>query len=327
MPGVLRVGLLGASRAAAVAMIAPAAQRADVEIVAVASRDAGRAQRFAAAHGPMRHAGSYDALIDAPDIDLIYIGTHAPTHAALALRAIAAGKHVLVEKPFATHVADAEAVAAAADARVFVAEAMHSLHHEAWRRLLALVAAGTIGAVRRIEAVFEEMTPDVPGEHRWQAEHGGGAMLDIGVYLVAFARAVAAAEPVDVAARVVRERRGVDAASEATLTFSSGASATLHCALDVEPTNSLLRVVGDDGEIVLDHLIVMHRGYRMVVTGRDGRREYCGGGTTGYAAQLATVTATVLHDAPFSLPPHDFVGNVRTLSRIREQFAATRRDR
>lgn len=108
--GSLRIGLIGASRVATYAIIAPARSVAGVEVVAVAAGDQDRASAYAGEHGIARVHASYQELLHDPAIDLVYIGTPPSTHAELALRAITAGKPVLVEKPFAMTTVEAQVV-------------------------------------------------------------------------------------------------------------------------------------------------------------------------------------------------------------------------
>src|SRR5579884_1040127 len=122
----LRIGILGAARIAPVALVRPARQIAEVEVAAIAARDPARAERFARRHGIARTHGSYAELIADPGIDAIYNPLPNGLHAFWSLRAIAAGKHVLCEKPFTANADEAQAVAdAAKGAGVVVMEAFH----------------------------------------------------------------------------------------------------------------------------------------------------------------------------------------------------------
>ena len=107
----IRIGILGAARIAGRALIEPASEREDVVVAAVAARDLDRAEEFAATHGIATVLDSYDEVVDSPDLDAIYIPLPAAHHAHWSVRALQAGKHVLVEKPFAANAVEARQVA------------------------------------------------------------------------------------------------------------------------------------------------------------------------------------------------------------------------
>jgi len=160
----------------------------DAELVAVGSRSLERAEEFAGRHGIGHPYGSYDELF-ASDVDAIYLATPHAQHTALALAAIEAGKAVLVEKAFATSVADTEAIISAARARgVFVMEAMWTRFLPAIVHLRELVASGELGDIRAVYGdllAFREFDPD---DRLFNPTMGGGAVLDLGVYVVSFAQ-------------------------------------------------------------------------------------------------------------------------------------------
>src|SRR5580692_7831774 len=151
----LRIGVLGAARVATYALMEPSRRSARVRVVAVAARDPERARRFAHDHGAGRVEPDYDALVRAADVDAVYVALPASLHGEWTLRALAAGKHVLCEKPFAMNAGEAERMVSAAGAagRVLV-EAFHWRFHPLADRLAAILAGGEIGAIRAIDAGF-----------------------------------------------------------------------------------------------------------------------------------------------------------------------------
>jgi predicted dehydrogenase len=178
----VRLGVLGAARILHDAVVAPAAQVPEVEVVAVAARDRERAAAMAEREGIARVLPDYDAVLADPDVDAVYVPTPAALHGVWMRRAIAAGKHVLCEKPFTANAAEAEEVAALADGSGLVGmEAFHSQHHPLWARLRALLADGAVGQVREAEADFCVDIAD-RSDIRWQESMGGGALMDLGVY-------------------------------------------------------------------------------------------------------------------------------------------------
>ena len=224
------------------------ARVADAQLVAVGSRTQGRAEVFAAEHGAGRAHGSLEALVADPDVDIVYIASPHSEHCRDALQVVAAGKHVLVEKPFGLCAAEAQAVFdAAAEAGVFVLEALWSRFLPAHVRLRELVAEGTIGEVRVIDASFGFPFPDRP-EHRLLApELGGGALLDLGIYPVNTAMQLLG-PPDDVTATAVFGPTGVDVNTAVTLRFPGGAVATARCSLTaLDPCTA--RIIGTEGFI------------------------------------------------------------------------------
>ena len=153
----LRIGLLGAASIAPNAVIRPARHVPGVAVTAVAARDPARAQRYAARHGIPVVRGSYAALLDDPEVDAVYIGLPNGLHAEWTLRAMAAGKHVLCEKPFTSNAAQAAEVAEVAGAAgtggPLVMEAMHYAYHPLAARLREIVA-GELAPVREIEVTL-----------------------------------------------------------------------------------------------------------------------------------------------------------------------------
>ncbi len=232
--------------------------------VAVASRDLGRAEEFAARHGIERAHGSYRAIIEDPDVDVLYLATPHPMHHAAALAAIDAGKALLVEKSFTATVAGAvEVIERARAAGVFVMEAMWTRFQPAVVALRELVADGAIGDIRSVQADLGILRAWDPSDRLFAMELGGGAVLDLGVYPISFAQMVLG-DPVRVTAGGSTFPTGADAEAAVLLEFGEGRTATLSCSLRGELPGSA-RVFGTAGWIdVLPRFhhpetIVLHR--------------------------------------------------------------------
>jgi len=311
----LRIGLIGASRVATYAVIAPARDEPRAEVAAVAARDPRRAEAYAAEHGVPRAHASYEALIADPGIDVVYVATPPRFHREAALAAIAAGKPVLVEKPFAMTAAEAiEMTDAAARAGVPIFEAMHSRFHPFFARLRA--AAAEVGPIRRIDARFEIGVRRGDGEFRWRDDLGGGALMDLGVYPLAWCRGLTGEEPEVVSARA-RLVDGVDVRTLAELRFASGVRATIAAAMDVDERTAAVEVVGARGRVIATNPLAPQLGNRLVVESDAGRREESVGGPSTYAAQLAALCAALIDGAPWPLPPGDPVGSMAALDAVR----------
>jgi predicted dehydrogenase len=232
--------------------------------VAVASRSLDRARAFADRHGLDRAYGSYAEILADPDIDVLYLATPHPQHHALALGALRAGKALLVEKAFtATTAGAAEVVDLARETGIFVMEAMWTRFQPAVVALRDLVADGAIGEVRAVQADLGVAREYDPADRLFDLALGGGALLDLGVYVVNFAQMLLGTPERLVAAGSLFPS-GADAEATLLLDYGDGRAATLTTSL----RNALpgqARVFGTTGWIdVLPRFhhpetIVLHR--------------------------------------------------------------------
>lgn len=218
------------------------------ELVAVASRSLDRAQDFANTWGIDKAFGDYAELLANSDIDVVYIAAQQHVHRDLALQSIAAGKHILVEKPFAMTGAEArEIVAAARAAGVFAMEAMWTRYLPQTSVISQLVADGVLGDIHLVTADHGQHIPE--GHRVRSLESGGGALLDLGIYPIAFASQILGA-PTAVHNVGSLIETGVDAQSLLTLSYAGAARAQLNTTLlartpitaSVAGTDALLEV-------------------------------------------------------------------------------------
>ena len=210
-------------------------------VEAVASRRPETAAAFAEEYGLGRSYGSYAELFADPDIDIIYIGTPHPLHAANAVAALDAGKHVLVEKPFTLNHAEAERVAEAASQRGLLAlEAMWTRYLPHMLRIHEIIEAGTLGELRTLIADHTQRLPDDP-LHRINAlALGGGALLDLGIYPISFAWDLFAA-PHTIEASATFKPTGADAQVATIFGYDGGRLAlTLSASDTAGPTTAHL---------------------------------------------------------------------------------------
>jgi len=229
----VRFGVLGAADIA-VRRTLPALRTLTgvAELTAVASRDRARAAELAATFGG-RAYGSYPALLDDPAVDAVYLPVPAGLHATWIERALAAGKHVLVEKPLTTDLATtARLLRRAAGAGLVLAENMTFTHHGQHDAVRRLVAAGAIGEVRTVVASFR-VPPRPPGDIRLRRSLGGGSLLDQGVYPVRAALAhLGTGLRVDEAVLRYHPEHDVDLGGSALLTGPGGTTALLTFGMD-----------------------------------------------------------------------------------------------
>lgn len=284
----VRWGVIGPGRIAS-ALVGDFAVTPNAELVAVASRSLERAQDFATRHQVERAYGSYAELIAAADLDAIYIATPHPQHLAIGLAALRSGKAILVEKAFtATSPGAQELVGQAQASGVFAMEAMWTRFQPTIVRARQLIADGLIGEVTSVQADLGVVRAFDPADRVFAHELGGGALLDLGVYLVNFAQLILG-DPVSVNARGSLEPSGVDAAASLLLGFAGGATATLMCSLH-SPMPGHARVYGSEGWIDVrprfhhPRTLVLHR------TGESPREFTDEPLGAGYAHELIEVT-------------------------------------
>src|SRR5271169_5272191 len=213
----VRIGILGASRFAPMIVIKPAKDNAEVVVAAVAARDGSRARAFAAKHGIARVHESYEALIADPDLDAVYNPLPNNLHGRWTGAALAAGKHVLCEKPFTANAAEAREVAdlAAKSDRV-VMEAFHYRYHPLALRVEQIVASGELGKLERVEAALCFPLPKF-SDIRYNYSLAGGATMDAGCYAVHMARTFGGSTPEVVSAQAKLRDPQIDRAMTAEL--------------------------------------------------------------------------------------------------------------
>jgi len=235
------------------ALIGPLQRAARSELVAVASRDQGKATEYAKEHGIPKAYGTYEALLADPEIDVIYNPLPNLLHREWTVKAADAGKHVLCEKPLVTTLADFDQVKNAAERNgVIIFEAFMYLHHPQTRNLLELVHAGKVGAVQQINSWFHfYLPPERATNIRLNAQLHGGSLWDVGVYPNSVALAIASAAgagdaPASVWASQIVGESGVDVAMRAQLHFANGLVAQISSGFRT-PFREALHIVGDQG--------------------------------------------------------------------------------
>lgn len=219
---------------------------AEASVVAVGSRDEGRAHALADELGAGSAHGSYAALVADPAVQAVYVATPHTGHAEVASAALRAGKPVLCEKPMTAQLADTEAlVALAAQTQCFLMEAVWMRFNPLVQQLAELVHGGALGEVRALRASFGFAAPYDPAGRLWDPALGGGALLDVGVYAVDLARLLLG-DPDDVQARGSLAPTGVDAEATLAASWPSGARALLDCSLTTDLPGTAV-VVGSRG--------------------------------------------------------------------------------
>ena len=282
------------------------------ELVAVASRDSERARAYAAQWNIPRAHGSYEELLAAPDVDVVYIPLPNALHPAWTIAAARAGKHVLCEKPMSVTLADFDAMASAArEAGVVLAEAFMYRHHVQTARVKALVDEGAVGDVRLVRGAFTfwlSRDADV----RLDPALGGGSLWDVGCYPVSYARFVLGDEPVEALGMHQLGPTGVDLAFAGqlrfprarVLQFDSGFRAHFRASIEIVGSDGVLLVANPYKPATREQLVLRHG---------DEIRTIDIEGDATYAGELEDMADAVLLGRPPRITLDESRGNLVAL--------------
>ena len=291
------------------------------EVVAVGSRSQASADAFGDEFGvPHRHA-SYQALVNDPDVDAVYVSTPHPGHHGAALLAIGAGKAVLVEKPFAMDAAQArEMIDAARDQGTFLMEAMWTRFLPHIARVREILAAGTLGDVVYLTAEHGQWFAADPQFRLFAPELGGGALLDLGIYPVSFASLVLGV-PARITAVSHAAFTGVDATTSMIFQYGSGAHAVLTTTL-LAASGNPAAIYGTAARIEIDGWFYTPTAFRVIA--RDGTElerfdePYEGRGLRGEAAEVGRCLRAGLLESPL-LPLEETYTIMQAMDEVRRQ--------
>jgi predicted dehydrogenase len=261
--------------------------------------------------------GDYAALIADPDIDAIYNPLPNGLHGRCTRSALAAGKHVLCEKPFTANAAEAREIAElAADSDRVVMEAFHYRYHPMTLRAEEIIASGELGALQHVEAALCFPLPKF-SDIRYNYELAGGAMMDAGCYPVHMARTFGGAAPEVVAAHAKLRDARIDRAMVADLRFPAGHTGRVRCSMWSSRLLQIsARVIGEDGELRILNPVLPHYFHRLSVRSRRGKRAERFGRRSSYAYQLDAFAAAVLRGEPIKTTPSDAVDNMTVIDAI-----------
>lgn len=319
----LRWGLLGTAHINRRIIPAMRAARRS-ELVAVASRDSGRAATYAREWDISIVHGSYDAMLRDRNVDAVYIPLPNALHVEWTLRALDAGKHVLCEKPLALVSEDIDRIAAVARARsLVVAEAFMYRHEPLIARVVELLQQGAVGRLWLIASGFSYLQTR-ENDVRLDPSLGGGSLWDIGCYTVSVARLVANAEPVCALGIASQLRNGVDEAFSGLLQFPSNIVATVHCSfradyctwLEVTGSNGVLRVPNPFRPRVREELLLQR--------GKDVSTEAVDGSAILFVRQIDDFVAAALEGKAPTVSLAESRGNAAALAALSESARAGR---
>ncbi|MCV7175828.1 Gfo/Idh/MocA family protein [Mycolicibacterium sphagni] len=315
--GRVRIGILGASSFAPTTMINPAKGNRDVVVAAVASRDQPSADEFAAKYDIPKAYGTYEALLDDPSLDAIYVLVPTSMHGKWTKLALAAGKHVLVEKPFTANAAEAQEIADLdAQSDRVVMEAIQFRHHPLTRRVEEIIASGEIGTLRRVEVTLCVLLPTFKA-NCYNYAMAGGAMMDAGSYVTNMARTFGGSTPEVVSAQAKLQKPQVDRAMSAELRYANGHTGRLRCALwSGNLFRASAKIVGDDGELRWLSPAAPNVFPLLSVRSANGRRSERFSRRTTYSFQLQAFADSVLRGEPVRTSPQDAVENMSVIDEV-----------
>jgi len=289
-------GILGAAWIAGIAVVPAIEASRNGRLVSIASRDPARARELASRHAFARIAESYDAVLADREVDAVYVPLVNSLHREWTLRALAAGKHVLCEKPLAMNAAEAEEMATAAErAGLHLMEAFMYRFHPRTR--------GFVESVRDplyVQARFG-FTLDKPADFRMQPSLGGGALLDVGCYTVSVARWIVG-EPSAVTARS-QMKNGVDMTTSALLEFPGGQTAAVWGSFESAEGQEVAVVTND----------AVHR-LENPFSSRERPDQY--------QLMVESFANSITENRPVEIPMRESIANMRVLDRIRESAEA-----
>ena len=299
------------------AILAGAADSSDVDVIGVASRDEERARSYANEHGLERSYGSYEGLLADSDVEAVYVSLPNSLHVEWTLRALDAGKHVLVEKPFSKYPDQVEEAFGRAEAAGLVlSEGFMWRHHPQAHRLTELIDSGVTGRVRvvRTAFAFDLATERGTGDTRFDPALDGGALMDVGCYCISGLRLVAG-EPERARGEQVVGPSGVDVAFTGALAFADGIVGHFDCGFIV-PRRAMLEVVGEEATILVpDPFTPRIPGIEVLRPG-DEPEKIAIEPTNSYRLELENVSAAIRGEAPLLLGREDAISQARTIDEL-----------
>jgi len=285
-----------------------------IELIAVASRDTGRAEAYAGEWEIDRAYGSYEALLADPDVEAVYISLPNTLHCEWSIRAMEAGKHVLCEKPLSRHVAEVEdAFAAAKRTGMLLSEAFMYRHNPQTKRIVELIAEGAIGELRLVRSTFSYSLYDIDNI-RLQTDLEGGALMDVGCYCVNGSRLLAG-EPERVYADAWFGPTGTDWVLTGSLRFANDVLGIFDCGTALVDRDEL-EAIGSTASLFVDDP------WHCDVPGIELRRE---DGSTelievpyedSYRLELENVSDAIRGEAELLLRAEDAVPQARALEAL-----------
>jgi xylose dehydrogenase (NAD/NADP) len=312
-------GILGPGFIATRAIIPAIQGVSNSRIVAVASSNEERSRELAFRFGIERFYSDYQALLDDPDIDVVYIALPNHLHREWTIRAAAARKHVLCEKPLAMYATECnEMITACQQANVLLMEAVMYRFHPRMLYLKQMLLARELGEVRFLHAAFS-FNFNAPGNYRAYKQFGGGALLDVGSYCVNAARWLIGSEPLSSQVTISYNQESIDLNTSAILRFSEDVSAHIQCSF-VAAEHQVIEVVGTIGAITAPLAFTAWRDDTTILLIQRGtvfeQREFAP--SDPYKRMVEHFATCVIEKTPLFYPAEDGWANLRVLDMLRD---------
>ena len=311
-------GILGPGFIATRAIIPAIKGVSNSRVLAVASSNKERSQEVSIRFGIERSYSGYQALLDDPDVDVVYIALPNHLHREWTIRAAEAGKHVLCEKPLAMYAAECnEMIAACQQANILLMEAVMYRFHPRMLHLKQMLVAREPGDIRFLHSAFS-FNFNAPGNYRAYRQFGGGALLDIGSYCVNAARWLIGSEPDSSHAVISYSHDSIDLNTSAVLRFGEDVSAHIQCSF-VAAEHQIIEVVGTTGAVTAPLAFTAWRGDTTMLLIQRGavfeRKEFAP--ADPYQLMVEHFTSCMMEKTPLLYPPEDGWATLRVLDMLR----------
>jgi predicted dehydrogenase len=310
-------GVLGYARIARETIIPAINRSSNAEFYAIASRDKGKIEECRARYQFANDYDSYDALLDDPDVQAVYIPLPNALHREWTIKAAEKGKHVLCEKPVALNSAECrEMIEACRKNGVLFMEAFMYRYTERIRKVREIVDSGVLGDIRYINSCYRFFLTN-PASIKLKPELGGGSLYDVGSYPLNFVGMITRDEPVSVSAECVKEN-GIDVILSAVLKYGSGIIATIHSGFNAQK-RIYSEITGTKGSLEIPDTFLDDEGFISLVTDK-GTEKIAVGGSDRYRLEIEDFSAAVLSGGTPYLDSSESLRNVSVLERILEKI-------
>lgn len=315
----IRWGILSTAKIG-IQKVIPAMQNGELcEITAISSRSLEKAKETANKLGILKAYGSYEEIINDPDIDAVYNPLPNDMHISWTIKALEGEKHVLCEKPIGMNICEAESLLTAAKEfpKLKVMEAFMYRFHPQWVKTKSLVKEGKIGEVKNIQSHFSYYNVD-PNNIRNKVESGGGGLMDIGCYCISFPRFILEKEPVRVASTIDFDpEMKTDRLVSGILDFSSGITSNFTCSTQLTPYQRV-NILGTEGRIEIEIPVNAppDKSTRIWLFTKDKSEEIVFNSVDQYTLQGNAFSKAILEDTEVPAPLTDAVNNMKVIDAV-----------
>jgi len=313
MGKILRWGLLGTAHINK-SLIPPLRSSRRNQLAAVASRSLEKAQAYAREWRIPGAYGSYQALLDDPKIDVVYISLPNDLHVEWALKAAEAGKHVLCEKPISLRTEDVDALLAASKTyHVHIAEAFMYRHHAQTLKVQELIETGAIGELQTVQGAFFFLL-DRPGSYRWEPGQGGGSLWDMGCYPLSYAIMAVGEAPVEVMGWKRIAPSGIDHTFFGQLRFANGVLAQIQSSFAL-PSFSRMELRGTAGALIVPDPFKPSQRSQFILQ-QDKDQKVRVKGSELYLGEVENMADVILDGTPARIPLEESRRIVQSLAAL-----------